>query len=131
MKLYASELMELARKEPEKYEGKRYKVLGLCCIGPERQCYGEVIVDSEGRLQGKGYDNWAYINSNTKLEEIKPQPQPVPFMEAVKAMKQGKFACCSCDGETKVYGGLSFTTSSGYEAVTTNEILYGVWTIKE
>ena len=139
MKLYASELMELARKEPEKYDGKRYKVLGLYCIGPESQFYGEVIVDSEGKLQGKGHDNWAYINSNTKLEEIPPEPKPVPFMEAVKAYSEGKTVDCKvgncryvyqkCEGDTPYKAMHEKNDESS--GVSAKEILEGTWHICE
>ena len=135
--MFASKLMELARKEPEKYEGKRYRVLGLCCIGPERQHYSTVIVDSEGKLQGKGYDNWAYINSNTKLEEIPPEPEPVDFMEAVEAYERGEVVECALEGCKYVYQ-KSVTDvkyapmheqndEDGY--VSLREILHGKWYI--
>lgn len=128
-KMYASELMELARKEPEKYEGKRYRVLGLCCIGPERQHYSTVIVDSEGKLQGKGYDNWAYINSNTKLEEI---PQSVPFAEAAAANEAGNTVECVESGYTHTYAnGFDGLVDEHGNAVTVREILHGEWFIKE
>ena len=130
-KMYASELMELARKEPEKYEGKRYRVLGLCCIGPERQHYSTVIVDSEGKLQGKGYDNWAYINSNTTVEEIPPEPKPVTFMEAAEANENGKTVECKIYGCFNVYRPhmtAGMIDQSG-RAVSANEILHGKWYI--
>jgi hypothetical protein len=83
--IYASELMEAARKEPEKYEGKRYKVTDTL-IDRHSKEYETAIVRS-GTLRVKG-DNelFAHVNSVTRLEEIPPEPKPVTASEAMAAM---------------------------------------------
>jgi hypothetical protein len=84
--IYASELMELARKEPEKYEGKRYKVEGEIQLRmgnhPDKR---EVVVENGILLLDGGCTT--FITQNTQLEEIKPEPKPVGFMEAMNSGK--------------------------------------------
>jgi len=82
--MYASELMEKVIKEPEKYEGKRYK--GYPIKDADGNNYEELIVKN-GNLCIDDGDDWAYINSHTQLEEI---PQPVTWQEALEAFAKGK-----------------------------------------
>lgn len=82
--MYASELMEKVIKEPEKYEGKRYK--GYPIKDADGNNYEELIVKN-GNLCIDDGDDWAYINSHTQLEEI---PQPVTWQEALEAWAKGK-----------------------------------------
>ena len=89
--MYASELMELARKEPKKYEGKRYKVIDKRNTAYSMRTYDGVEHDELFIKNGKAvYEGGCYtmctafIASDTQLEEI---PQPVTFMEAVNSGK--------------------------------------------
>jgi hypothetical protein len=137
-KMFASELMELARKEPEKYEGKRYKAIDAL-IDRYGEVYETAIV-KDGTLRGDGDGIlFAHINSYTQLEEIKPEPLPIPFLEAVKAYSEGKTAECECDKCKQLASKRTYVPSeigsemkdqSGY-AVTADEILHGIWFIKE
>jgi len=84
--LKAYELMAKAAAEPKKYEGKRYKVDGCALHDPRGRMQDRVIIRN-GALEIDGANDWAYINSNTLLEEI---PQPVSFMEAANSGKRIK-----------------------------------------
>lgn len=85
----AYELMKLAAENPEKYEGKRYKVCGIYCIDHRGNKYAEAIFHN-GILEGEGCNNWLFVNSNTILEEIPPEPKPVSFREATQSGKKIK-----------------------------------------
>jgi hypothetical protein len=87
--IYASELMELARKEPEKYAGKRYKTVVGAIINRDGECITGVMVDGDGEMLAGG-SRRVYVTSNTILEEIPPEPQHVTFEEARVAYEQGK-----------------------------------------
>lgn len=89
-KMYASELMELARKEPEKYEGKRYRVVEgsrMYNCATNIKPYTECII-KYGKLHSEGFAMMVF--SDTILKEIPPEPNPVPFMEAREAFENGK-----------------------------------------
>lgn len=85
--LYASELMELVRKSPKEYEGKRYRVVASAVKCPQGKEYEIVSFNRSGQMIIPELDNWAYINHFTQLEPIEPTPEPVPFMEAVKNLQ--------------------------------------------
>lgn len=139
--IYASELMELARKEPGKYEGKRYKVTDTLIDRHSRE-YETAIVRS-GTLRVKG-DNelFAHVNSVTRLEEILPEPKPVTFKEAVTAAIEGKKPTIELDNIKYVLvAGKSSYPDIGYwltvrsESGTTFNISTGMmvskWYVKE
>lgn len=127
--MYASELMELARKEPAKYEGKRYKVVGGTAITHS----GEDIENVTLVLGGFADRNYRlYVSDNTELEKI---PQPVSFMEAVKAYSEGETVEC----KTIPYGTEKYIPSerslddvlrSSGGHIRVKEILHGEWFIK-
>jgi len=77
-KMFASALMELARKEPQKYKGKRYKVTDTLCDRTGRVYKTARVKNGELECDEPPFF-YAHINSRTILEEI---PQPVSFMEA-------------------------------------------------
>ena len=125
--MFASELMELARKNPKEYEGKKYKVASGIAVDGFGKCYKEFGINRDGCFST---DNlMIFTNSDTKLEEIS---QPVPFMEAVKVKcnKDGTRIICNHKGITKEYAGIAFTTINKSEPVTFDEILHGEWFIK-
>ena len=86
--MYASKLMELARKNQQEYEGKRYKCL-LCKFADGLGGLHDEIIVKDGKFYfadgGSGYS--VFVSYDTQLEEI---PQSVPFMEARKAHEEGK-----------------------------------------
>lgn len=76
----------------------------------------------------------AYVNSLTELEEIPPEPKPVPFMEAVKAYSEGKTVKCSMGNHTYTPHVVSGESSSAFSdechlAPSAQEILHGKWYI--
>ena len=100
MKAY--ELMKSAAENPKEYEGKRYKVIGgnAMCLGEFfdiieicKDCpavlVGDITLVGVG-VDGKATNRVVSISTRTELEEIKPEPRPVTFMEAVKAEKRVK-----------------------------------------
>ena len=87
--IYASELMELARKNPGEYEGKKYKVTDCNERKTNVKDHGGKIIENikveNGELmvdKPTYYDCTAFVNSRALLE---PLPQPVTFMEAVNS----------------------------------------------
>ena len=135
-KLFASELMELARKEPEKYEGKRYDVVDGAVVDINGHEHSEFKVNRCGTFEDiKGEQLRLYVSDITELEEI---PPPVPVLEAIKAYSEGKPVECKVDGETYTYDKgdgdgdplcemLSKEAGGGLSA---REILHGEWFIK-
>jgi hypothetical protein len=134
--IYASELMELARKNPEKCEGKRYKVVtgSRMYNSGTRLRYSECEV-KHGRLNSSdGY--LVMIYADTLLEEIPPEPKPVTFMEAVEAYEKGSTVECtagSCaytyekSGDENKYQPMHEQGDS--TPVSVEEILRGKWFI--
>jgi hypothetical protein len=135
--IYASELMELARKEPQKYEGKRYKVAEGCAVDV---ISGERVYSIDiagGRFYSNNYG--VAITTSVVLEEIPPEPKPVTFMEAVEAYGKGETIRCKINhgGRTNEYDYIpQFTCDFGYKFVakgsceiSSGEILRGKWFI--
>jgi hypothetical protein len=124
-KMKAFELMKLVAENPQKYEGKRYKVVLACVIEPthNKKLYETSV--RNGQLIAGDDDNWAYVNSHTELEEI---PQSVPFMEVVKAYSKGKTIKCERNGGYKEYSpcGLKNAKIGLYP----DDIFDGEWFIK-
>jgi len=101
--MFASELMELARKNPKEYEGKKYNVI----TGIIRDCAGNMldkIVIHDGVAMNIDHTHVAYICSYTTLE---PLPQPVSFMEAANSGKRIK-----PDNSSQNYESLDFWLSA-------------------
>lgn len=129
-KLYASELMELARKEPQKYEGKRYKVVdgAYDCDG---HAVTELYVGTDGDFRNKLDGYRVFVGYDTELEEI---PQPVSFKEAVKAYSEGKTVECRQDNVATIYSKghpNKLMKDDDGDPLCPNEILHGEWFIKE
>jgi hypothetical protein len=145
MRIKGYDLMKAAAENPQQYEGKKYKVVGGACIGPSREMFWEVVVDANGRINGKNYENWAYFTDTCILEEIPPEPKPVSFMEAVKAYSEGKTIKCKLSraitgDEEIVYNPSHHKSGLGYgywiedsltRNISTEAILHGTWYIEE
>ena len=89
MSIKACELMVEAQKNPEKYEGKKYKIVDGIVHDYDGEELGKLFI-FDGNLC-KELDKrhcYAYISSSAELEEIKPEPKPVSFMEAAKSYKR-------------------------------------------
>ena len=135
----AYELIKLAVENPEKYVGKRYKVTKTraTCVSK----LFDVVEFKKGKLSSEvitlvGVENDVrtdYVvsfNTRTELEEIKPKPQPVTFIEAVKALDKGHaIRCLTPVHGNQVYSCYDFKSQDG--AVCTYEILEGTWYIEE
>jgi hypothetical protein len=147
-RMFGYELMALAAKEPGKYEGKRYKVTA-CRADHWGKPYGIVEVcrdfNAVNSMTLVGVDGdkrtaeLVSITTRTELEEI---PQPVPFLDAVKAYAEGKTVECTVGNSKYVYSpnGFNHDESLGYffkpdkypdMPISTKEILEGIWKIKE
>jgi hypothetical protein len=135
--IYASELMELARKEPQKYEGKRYKVRDTL-IDRHGKEY-ETAIFKSGNLRTYGGNMlFAHANSMTQLEEI---PQPIPFDEAVKAAIDGKKPAITLGGsrytltaKRSTLSGIGYWLEVTYDddpAELSTGMIDGMWTVEE
>jgi hypothetical protein len=141
-KLKAYDVMKLAAENPGEYEGKRYRVVEgstMVAGGTNLQLVRKCIIRNAGfeTIESPHYGLAAY--NDTILEEIKPEPQPVSFMEAVKAYSEGKTVECKIDCITYIYKKededgdplcemQAEETKAGLSA---REILHGVWYIKQ
>lgn len=92
MSIKGYELMRLAKENPEKYEGKRYKVVKGIVLNKNGGCfYYEVVVYNGEIVIAANKNHSALIDSSTELEEIK---QPVTPQEAAKSFSEGKTIRC-------------------------------------
>lgn len=87
MKLKAYDLMKAAAENPQEYEGKRYKVVEGSYLWFGADNRDECIIVN-GRLTEKNRHSTLSVYADTILEEIKPEPKPVPFMDAVNSGKR-------------------------------------------
>lgn len=131
-KLYAYELMKLAKDNPSEYEGRRYEATQLSClVDYNGKKYHECIFNSIGQLTS--IDGAVlYFNGSTVLEEIKPQPKPVPFIEAIKAYSEGKAIKVMHGDHWHTYSKPNhiFLDDTGY-AIEADEIFHGEWYVLE
>lgn len=131
MKAY--ELMKLAAENPAEYEGKRYKVVSGYLYDFTGHSHKEFHFNRIGQVVDETLA--IYFSNDTEIEEI---PQPVPFMEAVKAYSEGKTVECHLGAYVTIYSrecrhclkGYAMRSKSG-QTLTDEEILNGIWTIKE
>ena len=125
-KMKACKLMVDALENPQKYHGRKCKVVdgAYDCEG---HAVTELYIGTDGDFRSKDNGYRVYVGHDTELEEI---PQPVSFMDAAKAMDRSAYIECRYKGEIKLYGGSKFTTLSGCNPVTIEEIVHGEWTIK-
>jgi hypothetical protein len=132
-KLKAYDVMKAAAENPGEYEGKRYRVVSACVVEPsECQKLYEIKIRSGHLICGE-VGNWAYINSHTELEPIPPEPQPVSFMEAVKAYSEGKTIRCGGTkyvSKTGLASGFGSSSSNNGTYLNCREILQGEWFIE-
>jgi hypothetical protein len=131
----AFELMYLAKMEPQKYEGKKYKITKGCALNNMGNLLNETdVINVE---KGKVYYNKIYelnISQNTELEEIQ---QPIPFLEAVKAYSEGKTIRCEWKGRSQNWAS-KYKNGSQYMgikecdgAICPEEILNGTWYLED
>jgi hypothetical protein len=89
--------------------------------------YGEPVVND---LLLKAKDNAEYIfirSSQVKL--VKPEPKPVPFLEAVKAYSKGKAIRCKRNGGYKEYSPCGLKNSA--ISLLTEDVFEATWYIVE
>jgi hypothetical protein len=132
--IYASDLMTEARKNPEKYEGKRYKVIKGFLLDSEGVEHLEALITKHGNVIIPGQPWLAYVSPNTQLREIKPEPKPVTFMEAVKAYENGKSIKVKDGSRETTYnlsGDMAMFKGTNDTILTVSEILNGTWYIEE
>jgi hypothetical protein len=129
MKAY--ELMKLAKENQAKYQGKKYKVTNGIAIDSRGKEYKEVIISTHGELTASIFK--MYVTDITEVEEIQ---QPIPFLEAVQAYREGKTIISETDGiGTEIYK-MKRSDSQPIESIdgagiTVCEILEGKWFIEE
>lgn len=83
MSIKAYELMALAAKEPEKYQGKKFRVVNGAAISyGSKHAYTEVVFDGDDFVNQVGNSFRLFFSSITELEEILPY---VTFEEATKS----------------------------------------------
>ena len=124
--------MAEALVNPQKYEGKQYKVVDGSPLYSAGQELSKCEVHT-GRLTVPNNSARTFaVYSDTMLEPI---PQPIPFMNATKIFISGKTVIC----DTKEFGkrkytkkteGARFEEEDGIP-VSAYEILYGTWCVEE
>lgn len=124
----AYKLMALAAENPQEYEGRKYKVIDGLAVSVYGKGINEFII-RQGVFDGCG--GHLYISITTELEEIPPEPKPVPVLEAIEAFEKGKVIACTESGFTHKYknGSWDGMKDETGEPVTAREILRGTWTI--
>jgi hypothetical protein len=85
VEMKAYELMALAAKDPQKYEGKRYKVIAGSPLENGLQTFYECII-SNGSLRSPNRSLYLATFGDVLLKEIE---QPVSCYEAMKALDNG------------------------------------------
>lgn len=141
----AYDLMKLAAENPQEYKGRKYRVISSYACGNMGEQTHTICIDANGEFGTNDFAGNVYVSRYTELEEIKPEPQPVPFMDAVKAYSEGKKIRCEVvpsatnqvyeyepDGNEIGLHGYKLATCMGMcTPVTTKEILEGKWYICE
>jgi hypothetical protein len=124
--MYASELMEKVRKEPKKYEGKQYKIVGECIKRTGEPSNDKTVRIFDGRPMT---DTCAavFITFDTQLKEIR---QSVTWQEAIAAWTNGKKVRCEYNGIPRTYSELIIRDQSG-QMLNKLEILNGTWYIED
>jgi len=121
MSIKGYELMRLAKENPEKYIDKIFKVTkGSIGIN---HCCDDVLIIENGNLIYQKDKHYAYVTSNTELEEIK---QPVTAQEAAKAYLEGKNVYCELDSDKGTFKKDYIATS-----LIIKLIANGTWYIEE
>ncbi len=130
--MFASELMEAIRKEPEKYEGKRYEIPRGNCITGAGKPLNAVKVHNGKLLVDNDSGNYAFASSYCELEEIK---QPVTWQEAIAAWVNGKAIYVCLEHGTKysyaAENNKLSTSHGGIPLITKQEIKSGTWYIED
>jgi hypothetical protein len=132
--MFASELMELIRKNPEKHEGKRYKVTvgDRLFAGGTPHGYKECIVKNSEICSNDNASFALCIFSNTEVEEIK---QPVTWQEAIEAWANGKSVKCVYGDKPRVgialYNNGGFLKDTDSCSLSKAEIVEGIWYIED
>ncbi len=97
--MYATELAELARKEPGKYGGKRYKTDGKIysyANGRDSLMTSEILI-RYGDLWDAERGTRVFMRGDATITEIEPKPKFVSFMEAVNSGKDIRTHPSYCD----------------------------------
>jgi len=127
--ILACKLMVNAHDDPQKYEGKQYKVVDGSPLYSAGQELSKCEVHT-GRLTVPNNSARTFaVYSDTMLEPI---PQPVPFMEAAKIYKVTNTPIYGVrkDG-TRVYFSESILGYRGDTTFRLDDILNAVWCVEE
>ena len=139
--MYASKLMELVRENPEKYEGRKYKVVsGSKLYLPDyynTKRTGECII-MNGNIMCENIESQVHFHaavlSDTRLEEIK---QPVSFFEAISD-PHNKIKCdmpysglCDYDWVCYVLHYIAKSIAEGKEKHFYKDLINAKWYIKD
>ena len=141
----AYKLMKLAIENPDKYIGKRYKVIDGNAKSFDAKQYryvefGEDYCEPGITLVGveneKATNHVVSIDTRTDLKEVKSEPKPVTFMEAIEGYWEGKTIYHKYRTDSnhskyvpQGYGG-RLVDAQGF-AITASEIMDGEWYIEE
>lgn len=130
--IYASDLMSEVRENPEKYEGKRYKVDCQCFDANGREISKVHVVN--GDFRSIETDFRVFFGLSALLQEIKPEPKPEPkpvtFEEAIKALSESKTIKCIIGDYERIYEPFfGMLMSKDGALITCHQILSGTWYI--
>jgi hypothetical protein len=130
--MYASELQELARKNPEKYNGKEYKIIDGIIMNYTGKKFERIFINEYGELTNL-FSEQLFFSFDTQIEEVK---QKVSFFEAISNPKNLIASADINDGVWDRFNNVNYTLQGlgilieTYSFKKYEQLINGKWYIK-